>query len=352
MNQSRATVAFVPREQFGTTRRSLEALLERTEGPYELVCVDGGSPEDVREYLRCAAQEHGFTLLRTESFLTPNQARNLALPHVRTPYVAFVDNDVLVTPGWLSALVECADQTGAWVVGPLYFEFEPECERIHMFGGECRIESTADGRRDYVERHHFAHQRLADVAETLTRHETKLVEFHVALVSMEAFRTIGPLDEGLLCNAEHGDLCLAIRNSGGKVYVEPSARITYAPPKRLSGEDLRYFRLRWSEAWSEANCRRLQEKWGLSPDAPGLALSRRWVAGHRRYSIPQLGTLRRLLGRKAAAWIEKRLVDPVERLANRREYPAESYGTVEPPRVEILHSPAEASPGVAPAVAT
>ncbi len=334
-----ATIAFVPREQFSTTERSLETLYRRTVEPFELVCVDGGSPQAIANYLATAARQRNFMLLRTESYLTPNQARNLALPHVTTPYVVFVDNDVLVTEGWLEPLVACARETGAWVVGPLYFEFEPECERIHMFGGECRIDQAPDGGLDYVERHHFAHQRLTDVRETFERRETELIEFHTVLVAMEAFRRLGPLDDGLLCNAEHGDLCLSVRAAGQRVFVEPRSRITYAPPKRLYGADLDFFRLRWSEAWGEASDRRLREKWNLAPDAPGSEQAMQWIAGHRRYSLHWLAVLRRILGRKLTHAIDKRLVAPWERSANRRQFPSEEFGRPQQPEVRVVYEP-------------
>ena len=339
MSAPQVTIALVPREQFGTTRRTLETLYQRTTEPFELVCIDGGSPPAVADYLAQAARERQFTLIRSESYLTPNQARNLALPHVRTPYVVFVDNDVLVAEGWLAPLVECAEETGAWVVAPLYFEFEPECERLHMFGGDCRIDVLPDGRRDYYEKHHFAHQRIADVKETLTRRRTELVEFHSLFASMELFRQLGPLDEGLLCNAEHGDLCLAVRNAGREVWLEPRSRITYAPPKTLAGADLEYFRLRWSEAWGAANNRRLQEKWNLAPDAPGLTTATRWVAGHRRYSLAWLPKLKRIFGRKIAHFLEKRVIAPREVAANKRQFPVETYGKVASPRTRVVYSP-------------
>lgn len=336
MTPPRATVAFVPREQFSTTERSLETLFERTRSPFELVCIDGGSPPPVAQYLERAARQRNFTLIRSDQWLSPNQARNLALSHVRTPYVVFVDNDVLVSDDWLQPLVECADQTGAWVVGPLYFEFEPEGERLHMFGGQCRIERLPNGGRDYVERHSLAHRPLAEVSEPLARCPTELIEFHSVLVAMAAFDALGPLDEGLLCNAEHGDLCLQVRAAGREVWLEPRSRITYAPPQRLTGADRAYFRLRWSEAWADANNRRLQEKWDLSPDAPGLVMASRWVAGHRRYSLPWLGRMRRLVGRKLASAVEKRLVAPWERALNRREYPAVEFGRLADPQPRIV----------------
>jgi GT2 family glycosyltransferase len=115
-----ATVAVVQRDRFSPTRAALERLYEVTEPPFRLIYVDGGSPQRVRAYLTDQARQRGFHLLRRDSYLSPNEARNLALRHVDTRYVVFLDNDVLVTPGWLEALVRCAEETGAWTVGPFY----------------------------------------------------------------------------------------------------------------------------------------------------------------------------------------------------------------------------------------
>ena len=154
MTQPLVTIACVPREVFSTTERSLESVLANTSCPHRMVYVDGGSPPEQQRYLERKAREHGFTLVRTDHYLTPNQARNLALEHVDTRYVAFVDNDVLVTEGWLRALVDCAVETKAWSVAPLTFEHLPELERVHLAGGHCQLRTDDDGRRYYYERHH------------------------------------------------------------------------------------------------------------------------------------------------------------------------------------------------------
>ena len=336
-----ATIAFVPREQLGTTQRSLETLYERTKDPFELICVDGGSPPAIQRYLEQAAHRRQFTLLRTDSFLTPNQARNIAAERVRTRYVIFVDNDVMVGQNFLSPLVQCAQETGAWVVGPLYFELEPEADRIHMYGGECRIEIRPDGSRDLVERHRLAHKRLTDVPSDFRfeREETELIEFHTVLVDMEVFRRLGPLDEGLLCTAEHADLCLMVRQAGGRVFLEPRSRITYVPPKQLSGVDSDYFRLRWSEAWSIATRNRLRQKWNLPSDCPGLQLSDFWTRSHRRHAINWLPSLRRWFGRKLGHWLEKHVVGPCEVSANRRQFPVSNYSVVKRPEVKVVYQP-------------
>lgn len=339
-NTPRATIAFVPREVFCTTKRALEAIYERTNTPnngepFELICVDGNSPPEVAEYLRQQSQEKGFKLLRTEQYLAPNQARNLVLEHVQTPYVVFVDNDAQVAEGWLKPLVDCAEQTGAWAVGPLTFEYAPECQIIHLFGGDCKIETLPDGSRTYLERHHLGHVPLAEVEETLERREVEIIEFHTALVAMKAFDALGPLDEGLLSMFEYGDLCLAIRERGERVFVEPESRVTYVPPKRLEEADREFFKLRWSEAWTQATIDRMTEKWNLSPSDPEMVRAIKWVGEHRRLDSQLLRRMRHLLGKKWARSFEKR-VAPVEALANRKRFPMGQANRLSQPQVEVM----------------
>src|SRR5215831_8615946 len=76
MNRPLATIVVVPRERFSVTRRALEALYASTNGAFPVVYVDAGSPPAIRRYLAAQARSRGFELVRIESYLAPNQARN------------------------------------------------------------------------------------------------------------------------------------------------------------------------------------------------------------------------------------------------------------------------------------
>jgi GT2 family glycosyltransferase len=141
------TIVVVPRERFSCAQRSLESIYEHTTLPFKLVYVDGNSPAKLQQYLEDQAREKALQWVRTHNYLYPNQARNLGLAHVNTRYVVFVDNDVIVSPGWLEALVGCAEETGATVVGPLMCQHEPVHEEIHFAGGESHIWIDHKGRR-------------------------------------------------------------------------------------------------------------------------------------------------------------------------------------------------------------
>jgi GT2 family glycosyltransferase len=169
------TIVVVPRERFQLTRRSLESIYDTTTSPFALIYVDGGSPAATRRYLESQARARGFRLVRTEQYLTPNQARNLGMSEAATRYIVFVDNDVLVTPGWLEALIRCAEETGAWVVGPLYCHGELERGEVHMTGGHAHIFDGAGVRR-FREDHRFFGRPLREVRPRLRREPCEMVE--------------------------------------------------------------------------------------------------------------------------------------------------------------------------------
>ncbi len=339
MTDRQVTVAFVPREVFSTTERALETLFARTRMPFELVCVDGGSPPDVSSYLETKSREKNFTLLRVDNSLTPTQARNLATRYVRTPYVAYLDNDALVGDGWLRPLVDCAEQTGAWVVAPLYFEHLPEQHRVHMAGGECEIRQDAAGRRFKHEKHHHQHTLLQDIAAPIERHETELIEFHALLVAMDAFDRVGPLDEQLFSHAEHADFSMSIRAAGGRLFLEPRSRVTHVPPPRLSGEDWQFFMLRWSEAWCMASMNRLASKWSLSREHGQFQNSIDWLRLHRRYGSRTLACLRQWLGQGITNCLQVLALNRADIALNRYLYPLAEYQKLPPVDVRVVHQP-------------
>jgi glycosyltransferase involved in cell wall biosynthesis len=327
MSDPLATVIVVPRERFGVARRSLEAIYANTPEAFPLVYVDGGSPAPIARYLAGEAQARGFTLVRTDRYLTPNEARNLGVRHARTRYVVFIDNDAVPAPGWLDKLVECAEATGAWVVGPLYFIGEPEQQQIHMAAGDARIEERPSGRR-FVERHRFAGKRPVEVRAHLVRQPCEQVEFHCMLVRMEVFERLGPLDEALLSLAEHTDLCLLVRRHGGEVYFEPDAAVTYITGGRFGWSDYAFFFRRWSEAWNDASVARFREKWELSPDDPGLKSLERFASGHRHVLLqPTLRALERVFGWRGRQWLSQHGLFALERRINRWWVPPSRRGS-------------------------
>lgn len=309
MSDAQATVVVVPRDHWSDTVESLESVLAHTEPPYDLVVVDGGSPRATAHYLRGASARAGFRLVRTEYLLSPNRARNLGAAGVATRYVAFIDNDVVVAPGWLRALVECAEETGASVVSPLNFEGRPLHTRVHFSGGAAGVALAGDAGR--------AERRLVDRIEKdddPRRRPTGCAEFHCMLVRRESFERVGGLDERMLSTRENLDFCMAIAGAGGSIWLEPRSRITYLPPDPLRLADLPYFALRWSDAWDLASFRHFRDKWDLAEDAYFEKQYR--ILGWRRRELMVQECLLRWLPSTRLRHGAERVLRPLERAVN------------------------------------
>jgi GT2 family glycosyltransferase len=345
MPKAAATILVTPREQFSKAKVSLESILACTAPEVPLVYIDGNSPPRLARYLKDRAAKHRFTLIRTEHFLAANQARNLGLPHVHTKYVAFIDNDVSVTPGWLDKLVACAEETGASVVGPLYLIDDPTKQIIHTAGAELRIVEE-EGRRRLHEHHRFSYLPVSQVRSQLVRQPIDLVEFHCMLVRTDVFQRVGPLDEGLISFLDHVDFCLDVADVGGSVYIEPAAVVTHLAPPPFAWSDLPCFLLRWSDAWMEPSIRRFAEKRRLSLGDEDFNAHRRFRDSHRMRLLGRArGALRRLGGSRGLAvadkfvtrvifdrLIESAIVRPLERKRKRnhvRASFAEGHGSQE-----------------------
>lgn len=269
MTEPRVTVVSVTRERFSPTQRSIDSVYADASVPFEMVVVDGGSPARVRKALERDARARGYEIVRSDRALSPNEARNRGLERVGTEFVVFLDNDVVVSPGWLGKLLECADETGAEVIGPLTCIGEPLGERIHFAGGEVHVDEERDGdtvTRHVRERMWLPNQRVAKVHDQLRRRQCELAEFHCVMARTDLFERIGPFDEEMYNTREHLDFCMEVAKVGGKVYVEPDSVVTYIQQTPRRPSDVAFFMLRWSDDWERRSLLRFREKWDLADD--------------------------------------------------------------------------------------
>jgi GT2 family glycosyltransferase len=276
------TIIVVPRERFSVSQISLESIYQNTEMPFELVYVDGGSPPYVQNYLQAKAEEKGFHLQRTDHFLSPNQSRNLGLQHAHGCYVVFIDNDVLVTPGWLEKMIGCAEETGASVVAPLYFIGKPEDRIIHMAGGDLIVEETKNG-INMSEQHRLINQPLSKVKECIKREKCDFAEFHCMLVRKQVLEDMGPFDEELYSLPEHIDFCYSVALSGGSTWLEPAAQVSYLANEPFRISDIPYFTRRWSDDWNNQSISHFEKKWNLVPECLMFGESfHSWLKKHQQ----------------------------------------------------------------------
>jgi GT2 family glycosyltransferase len=313
---SKVTILVSPRERFSYTQESLDSIYNNTSTPFDLVYVDGGSPIEVQNYLIEKSHSEGFKLIRTEHYLSPNQARNLGLAHISSEYVVFIDNDVHVAPGWLEKLIECADETNATIVCPLTCIGKPLHQKIHLAGGEARIVLEVKGekqRQRVHEKHYFVNRPVAEVQDQLHRQRCEFAEFHCMLVRTAIFEKTGLLDEALLSTREHIDFCLNVAQAGGSIYCEPESVVTYVAEPISKWSDLSYFMLRWSDDWEMSSLQHFRDKWGLHKDK--YFKKRYGRLGYRRHQAFLKPWVRQLSLGKPLPWLENVAI-AVERKLN------------------------------------
>lgn len=219
------TVVIACRERYGLTEAAIDAVVRNISMPIRLIFADVCAPDWLRERLAARAAEWRLEIVRFDEPLWTSEARRRIARLIDTPYAVFMDNDVLVTPGWLERLYECAVETGAGIVGPVYLWGEDaRSDTIHMAGGVLKGEQTPAG-LVLTEMHRGLGMKIGEVR--LVREECDFVEFHCMLMRKEIFQAPNVFDEAIVCVHEHIHACLTARSLGYKIYLEPSVRVTY-----------------------------------------------------------------------------------------------------------------------------
>ncbi len=333
----KVTLIVGPRERFSYTQACLDSIYQNTDYPFDLVFVDVCSPKPVARYINQKAKEKSFKVIRTQRYISPNQARNVGLRYVLkkadSQYVVFIENDVIVQKGWLTKLLLCAEETGAAVVGPLTCIGQPVHQVIHNAGGRSYIkkdEKQGQPRRRIKQSAFLTGKAVAEVPTELRRIQCDYVEFHCMLASTVLFetdtfqKTGGLLDEGMMATREHIDFCFMVTEAGGSIYSDRTAVITTdtvgvdtnkeglikwfgelkQPEFKLY--DLPYFMLRWNDAWDLASLHHLRDKWNLTEDK---YFERRYaMLGNRRQELLINPLVKRLTLGRGSDRLEKQLI--------------------------------------------
>lgn len=189
--------------------QSLARLLRALPPGVQVLVVDDGSSDDSTA---AVARAGGVIVLRHEVSRGPAAARNTGLRQVRTPYVVFVDSDVVPTPGWIELLLGHLDDPAVGVVAPRVLALDSE--RPSGLGGWVS---------DY-ERSRSSLDLGPEPALVLPRGAVSYVPSACLLAVVAA---LGRGFEESMQVGEDVDLVWRVRETGWRVRYEPAATVSH-----------------------------------------------------------------------------------------------------------------------------
>ncbi len=171
---------------------------------YRLVVVDNASTDGTADYF----EKQGVEVLRFEENQGFGAAINLGMEVVDTENVVFLNNDVILTDGWLDRMVFVKNQFPApvGIVGPVS-NFAAGQQVIQWSSGDFTVGNLK--RQVETIRKEFKDQLI----------ETSFVSFFCCLVDAGMAKEIGPIEEWFPGGFEDNDYCTRIWEAGWKLLV-------------------------------------------------------------------------------------------------------------------------------------
>ncbi len=98
--------------QLERTKHCVESLIRHTDIPFRLILIDNASDEPARSYLESLTKDPRIQvkLIRNEENLGNIKAANQGIYASDADYICLLDNDTIVTEGWLSEMISIAQQ--------------------------------------------------------------------------------------------------------------------------------------------------------------------------------------------------------------------------------------------------
>ncbi|HDM32261.1 MAG TPA: glycosyltransferase, partial [Deltaproteobacteria bacterium] len=216
--------------QLDYTRKCLQSIEKYTRSRYELILVDNGSTDGTVKFLKDYAKKHAnVELILNKENLGFAKGNNQGIEKARGDYILLLNNDVVVTEGWLERMVDYMESNpDVGMVGPL----------SNNVSGPQKVGGAPSG-SNLDDIHAFARRiarENADKAEDVMR----LVGFCL-LIRKDVIDLIGPLDENYGSgNFEDDDLCLRSLIAGFRHVILKDVFIHHYGSKTFEGNNIDY----------------------------------------------------------------------------------------------------------------
>ncbi|MEM3553381.1 MAG: polysaccharide pyruvyl transferase family protein [Candidatus Bathyarchaeia archaeon] len=243
----KASIIVVTYNNLDYTKICLESLVRKTFYPnFEVIVVDNCSQDGTREYVKSMGESMGFKVVLNESNKGFPAAANQGIRSSCGEYLAILNNDVVVSRGWLSRLIRYLERDESiGLVGPV----------TNFCGNEARIKVPyvdIEGMEVFSEEYVRTHMDPSWF-------ETNMLAFYCVVLRRRIIEEVGFLDEGYEIGLfEDDDFCHRVRLRGYKIVCAEDVFVHHFGEASFKKLD----RSRYLEIF-ERNKRRFEEKWGL-----------------------------------------------------------------------------------------
>jgi GT2 family glycosyltransferase len=231
------------------TKKALDSIRNHTSEPYEVIVVDNGSGDTTREMLAAIDDPH-VRVIYNETNRGYAGGNNDGLRAAAGEYVVLLNNDVIVTEGWIDGLLDpFGRQPGIGVTAP----------RSNMVVGHQQLNGLKYTSETGM--HEFASQRREEFAEC-----GYFADRAIGLclcIDRKVLDQVGGLDERFgLGNFEDDDFCIRVRACGYSIYVCNDVFIHHFGSRSFAANNVDYTKT------METNWRKFAEKWGYPQTFP------------------------------------------------------------------------------------
>ncbi len=249
--------------QLDYTKKCIESIFKHTEFSFELILVDNGSTDDTWAYMESLRESKGtiIRLIRNRENLGFAGGNNQGIAVSSGEYVLLLNNDTLVTEGWLKRMIACAKaRPGSGIIGPMSNHVSGP-QLVEKVNYNVR---TGGGLNKFSRKFSAKHKGKA-------KKILRVVGFCM-LIKQEVIKKIGGLDERFgKGNFEDDDFSIRAALAGFESWVAEDCFIHHFGSKTFSGIKIDY------SASLENNWKIFKKKWGLPDSLPagsGYAIPR------------------------------------------------------------------------------
>lgn len=278
-------------DQLDHTQRCLESIAACTPQPHEIVLVDNGSTDETLAWLtEFTARQAHVKLVRNAKNLGFAAGNNQALALARGDFVVLLNNDTLVTQGWLAEMLDvCTRHPRTGIVGPRSNRVVgPQVVEDPGYRTPAELPMFA---RDWTRRHAGQSRPIARVIGFCLLARRALID------------RIGGLDDRFgTGNFEDDDFCIRARLAGFEARIADGSFVHHIGSQTFQGAGINY-RQAMLTNWGL-----FKAKWGLPADAP-LEKGYRMPAEKPAqvellYPLPDLSRTHRAVSTAEQIWID------------------------------------------------